>query len=166
MTEGGTETLTLGVIVGVDYGDRRIGIAVTDEFGSFAFPLTVIESRGIRRDAMAVAEIVRDRGAEEVVVGLPLNMDGTMGDRAVRTLEFCRTLAGLSPVPVRVHDERMTTQEAERVLISADLSRRRRRQVVDKTAAAIILQGYLDRVKSTGSRGREVEPDPASPPEE
>lgn len=163
-TENGTDTL--GVIVGVDYGDRRIGIAVTDELGAFAFPLAVIESKGIWRDAMAVAEIVRDRGAEEVVVGLPLNMDGTMGERAVRTMKFCRALAGLSPVPVRVHDERMTTQEAERVLISADLSRWKRRQVVDKAAAAIILQGYLERVKSTGIRGPEVEPDPESPPGE
>lgn len=162
--ESGMETL--GVIVGVDYGDRRIGIAVTDELGVGAFPLTVIESRGIRRDAAAVAAIVRDRGAGEVVVGLPLNMDGTMGERVAQTMRFCRTLAGLCPVPVRVHDERMTTQEAERVLISADLSRKRRRQVVDKAAAAIILQGYLEWVKSTGRRGRLVEPDPESPPEE
>ncbi len=138
------------VRIGLDLGEARIGVAVSDELGLVASPRTVIHSKGWPSDIVRVSELVSEVGAGEVVVGLPRNMNGTLGPAAERVEEFCRRLREVVPVPVVTWDERLSTAQASRVLIEADLSRRRRRDVVDKTAAAIILQAYLDRHASRG----------------
>ncbi len=138
------------VRIGLDVGEARIGVAVSDELGIVALPHTVILSRGWDSDIARVGQLVSEVGAGEIVVGLPRNMNGTLGPAANQVLEFCRRLGEAVPVQVVTWDERLSTAQASRVLIEADLSRRRRRDVIDKTAAAIILQAYLDNVSSRG----------------
>ena len=136
------------VRIGLDVGKARIGVAVSDELGLVASPRTVIHSKGWSSDIAHVGELVSEVGAGEIVVGLPVNMNGTLGPAAAEVEEFCRRLRECVSVPVVTWDERLSTAQASRVLIEADLSRRRRRDVVDKTAAAIILQAYLDNLAS------------------
>lgn len=132
------------VRIGLDLGESRIGVAVSDELGIVAMPHTVIESRGWEQDITHIGELAKKIGACEIVVGMPRNMDGSYGPSAQRVRDFCGRLQDAVDLPVVTWDERLSTVEASKVLIEADLSRRRRREVVDKTAAAIILQGYLD----------------------
>ncbi|HHY63019.1 MAG: Holliday junction resolvase RuvX [Bacillota bacterium] len=132
------------VRIGIDLGESRIGVAVSDELGIAAMPHTVIESRGWEQDIIRIGELAKKVGACEIVVGMPRNMDGSYGPAAQRVEDFCERLERAVKLPVVTWDERLSTVEASRLLIEADLSRRRRRQTVDKTAAAIILQGYLD----------------------
>jgi putative holliday junction resolvase len=133
-------------ILGVDYGRKRLGFAVGDSPGGIAFPLRVETVRGAHEAVAAVIEAVRQNDAAEVVLGLPVNMDGTHGPMAAEVEAFAETVRARLDVPVRLVDERMTSQAVDRVLIGkADLSRGRRKQVRDKLAAQQILQGYLDR---------------------
>ncbi len=132
-------------ILGLDPGDRRIGVAVSDELGLVAQGVAVVERTTAEADAEAIAALVERYGASEVVVGLPRNMDGSLGTRAEASLALAADLERRLGVPVRTWDERLTTRAAERALLEGDTSRRRRRRVVDKVAAALILQGYLDR---------------------
>lgn len=131
-------------ILGLDYGSRRLGFALSDPDGVVATPLRVVPCRS---DAHAVNEIVKvcaEMQASKLVVGLPLQMDGTKGIQAERVLAVVKALSERLGIPVVTWDERLTTRSAENVLIEADTSRRRRKEVVDKLAAAIMLQGYLD----------------------
>lgn len=133
--------------MGVDLGSRRIGLAVSDPSGTTAFPHAVIERAGRRRDDLqAVVEAARGLGAERIVVGLPLTLAGERGPAARRVLsevEELRRIAG-EDLPVDVHDERLSTVTAERVLVEAGERRAARRAVIDKVAAAVILQSWLD----------------------
>lgn len=131
--------------LGLDYGERRIGVALSDEMGWTASPLPPVERVGDRKDVARIRALVEAHEVVGVVVGLPLHLDGRPGERAERTLEFVARLRKSLAVPVETWDERLTTREAERRLIEADVSRARRRQVVDGLAASLILQGYLDR---------------------
>lgn len=133
------------VRVGIDLGDVRIGVAVSDEMGIVASPYSVITSAGWNRDIACISKIVSEVGAGEVVVGLPVNMDGTRGPRAQKAADFAdRLKQALVVVPVVLWDERLSTVQASKALLEADLSRRRRREVIDKAAASLILQNYLD----------------------
>jgi putative Holliday junction resolvase len=132
------------VRVGIDLGDVRIGVAVSDELGIVASPHSVITSAGWNRDVARISEIVDEVGAGEVIVGLPVNMDGTRGPRAQKATDFAQRLKEALDVPVLLWDERLSTAQANRALLEADLSRRRRREVVDKAAASLILQNYLE----------------------
>ena len=136
-------------VVGLDVGSKTIGVAVSDELGLAAHPRRTIERQGTKKDAETVARIVATEEADRVVVGLPLTLEGTMGPRAKRVMVFVDALAKRLDVPVETWDERFSTIAVERVLLDADLSRARRKEVVDKQAAAYILQGWLD------SRSRE-----------
>ena len=131
-------------IVALDIGDRRIGVAVSDELGVTAQGVTTIHRRSAEKDLAAIAELVATWRAESIVVGLPLTLEGTEGPRATSVRGFMRRLARVVSVPIRAWDERFSTVTAERVLLDADLSRARRKEVVDKTAAVVILQHYLD----------------------
>lgn len=131
-------------ILGLDYGDRRIGVAVSDAFGWTAQGLTVIERRREGSDLDRIAELVAEHGVEEVVVGLPKNMNGTIGPRGEICIAFAEELKEVLRVPVHLWDERLTTVSAHRTLIEADVSRKKRKGVVDKMAASLILQNYLD----------------------
>ncbi len=135
-------------ILGVDYGERRIGLAVSDELGLTAQGLEVYARRGRRADLSYLAEKVRALGVERIVIGLPLNMNGSRGPAAEAADRFGRELARATGREVVLVDERLTTAAASRDLARLDLSRARRRQVVDQAAAVLILQGYLDRLRA------------------
>ncbi|WP_369406109.1 Holliday junction resolvase RuvX [Alicyclobacillus kakegawensis] len=131
-------------VLGIDYGRARIGVAVSDPTGLFAQGLTVIPRRTDEAAAAEIARIAREQAAELIVVGLPRRMDGSLGERAAQCQAFAERVASAAGLPVDLYDERLTTVSAERTLIDADVGRARRRQVVDKLAAALMLQGWLD----------------------
>jgi putative Holliday junction resolvase len=130
-------------ILALDYGTKRIGVALSDELGWTAQPLETYRRRTLDADLAHIATLVREHEAGEVVVGLPIRTTGELGPEAAAVEEFRRRLQGLLSVPVVTWDERHTTQTAEALLIEADMSRAKRKQVVDRVAAAILLQSYL-----------------------
>ncbi len=132
-------------VLGLDVGSRRIGVALTDALGIAAHALRTIERHGDAKDSEVVAAIVAETGAVAVVVGWPLTAEGEEGPAARRMARFAERLrTRLGAVPVHLQDESYTTVEAERVLLQADLSRAKRRKVIDRLAAAHILQAWLD----------------------
>jgi putative Holliday junction resolvase len=131
-------------ILALDVGEKRIGLAVSDPLGLTAQGLGVLERRGPAADLARLVEVAREYRVQEIVVGLPRHMDGRPGKQVPQILELAGALGEALGAKVTPWDERLTTREAERVLIEADLSRRRRRRVVDQLAAVLILQGYLD----------------------
>lgn len=140
--------------VGLDLGERRIGVAVSDRGGTLASPWTVIERSGERgADHARVAALVAEVGAEQVVVGLPVSLQGTEGPAAKAAREEALALAQVVGVPVELADERLTTVTADRALRHGDQRRERsasrRRRVVDQVAAAVMLQSFLDRRRGT-----------------
>jgi len=153
---GGGEPRPPGVrALGLDLGSRRIGVAVSDLSGTVASPLTTVHrSRSRRHDHDAIARLVREEEAELVVVGLPLSLDGTHGPAARAAVIEADQLASVVRVPVEMYDERFTTVTAERGLSEAGLDAARRRQVVDKVAAAVMLQAWLDHRSATWRSGR------------
>lgn len=131
--------------LGVDLGSKRIGIAVSDRSGTIASPLTVLQRSGSsRRDHQAIAALIAEEEAELVVVGLPLNMNGTIGPAAKAAVTEADALATVVGVPVITFDERRTTVTADRALMEANIGARDRRKYVDKVAAAVMLQTWLD----------------------
>jgi putative Holliday junction resolvase len=130
----------------LDVGSKTIGLAMTDEAMIAAHPLAVLQRVGHSGDATAVAAIVREHGVTDVVVGMPFELSGKIGHRARRVQALVTALRAALPPEVQLHeqDERFTTAEAERVLIEADVSRRKRRGVIDQQAAALILRAWLD----------------------
>lgn len=143
----------MGRILGVDYGTRRVGFAVSDPAGELAFPHSMAECPTETAAAEAVRRAVGETGAVRVVIGLPLNMDGSRGPRADATEALAAGLRQHLAVPVDVWDERLTTVSAERVLVAAGVRRARRREVIDKLAAQIMLQHYLDARPAGGEGG-------------
>jgi putative Holliday junction resolvase len=131
--------------LGLDLGARRIGVAVSDRSGTIASPLTVIARAGSRHDDhRRIARVVEEEAAEVVVVGLPLSLDGTLGPAATAAQAEGEELRAVLAVPVELFDERLTTVSAERALVEARMRREARRRVVDKVAAAVMLQAWLD----------------------
>ncbi len=137
--------------IGLDVGDVRIGVAVSDLMGLTANPREtyVRKKDDIAADIAYFCEYAKKEDADAFILGLPKNMDGSEGPRAEVTRQFGDMLAAASGIPVIYQDERLTTVSAERVLLEADMRREKRKQVIDKVAAAIILQAYLDRVSRT-----------------
>lgn len=131
-------------ILGLDPGEKRIGVAVSDPLGITAQALQVITRTGLEKDIALIGDICRGYGVELIVMGLPRNMDGTEGEKAKAARRLAGKLQESLGVRVVLWDERLSTRAAEQTLLEADMSRRRRKQVVDKIAAAYILQGYLD----------------------
>jgi putative Holliday junction resolvase len=132
-------------VLGIDPGGTRIGLALTDPLGIVARPLEVLSSAGARADVARIVDLVREHAVERVVIGLPLLMTGEEGTGAAAARRLAgRLRARLPEVAVELWDERLTTVEAERTLIAADVGRRKRRRVVDGVAAVLILQSYLD----------------------
>ena len=135
-------------IVALDVGDKTIGVAASDDLGVTAQGVGTVWRKGDKHDFPALLERVKDREITRWIVGFPLNMDGTEGPRAQSCRAFARNLERLRPVNIAFWDERLSTSAVERFLIEdLDLNRKRRAQVVDRTAAAWILQGALDRVR-------------------
>ena len=137
---------------GLDLGEKTIGVAVSDLTRTVASPLALIRKRKFSEEAAELFALMAGRGAQAVVVGLPLNMDGSEGARCQSSRAFARNLLRLRPeLPIAFWDERLSTAAVERVLIGeADLSRGKRAAVIDRTAAAYILQGALERVRTAG----------------
>lgn len=133
-------------IVGLDLGDKTIGIAVSDLRRQVATPLLTIRRTKFTADAAALIALCAERRIGGLILGLPRNMDGSEGPRAQGTRAFARNLARLSPLPLAFWDERLSTVAAERALLEADTSRKRRNEVIDHVAAGYILQGALDRM--------------------
>jgi len=132
-------------IAALDVGEVRIGVAVSDELGITAQGVGVVHRVGGRRDLEAIADVLRPYAPDRLVVGLPLSMSGAEGPQAARVRAFANNVATHLGLPLEFWDERLTTVAAERTLLEADVSRRRRREVIDKVAATLILQGYLAR---------------------
>jgi putative holliday junction resolvase len=139
-------------VLALDVGSKTIGLAMTDEAMIAAHPLTVLHRVGDLGDARAVTAVVNEHGVTDVVIGMPFEMSGKLGHRARRVQAFIAALRAALPAVVQLHehDERFTTAEAQRVLIAADVSRARRREVIDQQAAALILQGGLDAHRPRG----------------
>ncbi|MFC5405206.1 Holliday junction resolvase RuvX [Cohnella soli] len=131
-------------IMGLDYGERRIGVAMSDLFGWTAQGLEVIDRKVVVDFMARISDLVRDYEVNEIVVGLPKNMNGTIGPSGENCIAFADNLMSTLDLPVRLWDERLTTVAAERTLLEADVSRNKRKQVIDKMASAILLQSYLD----------------------
>jgi len=132
-------------VMGIDLGKKRIGLALSDPLGLTAQPLLVMPRLGTAADLERLTALAREHQVQEIVIGLPRHMDGHVGPEAEEALDWAEELRLRLGVPVSTLDERLTTTQAERVLLAADLSRRRRRQVIDKLAAVLILQTFLDR---------------------
>jgi len=130
-------------IMGLDFGDKTIGVALSDLLGWTAQGLEVIRRESLERDLELLGKIIREYEVEEIVVGLPKNMNGTLGERAQKTMEFGEILKETFQLPVKFWDERLSTVEAERILLQGDVSRAKRKKVIDKMAASVILQSYL-----------------------
>jgi putative Holliday junction resolvase len=139
-------------VLGLDFGERRIGVAVSDPEGTFALPLTVVQRGSLSKDIAAIVRLVEQYQAEAVVLGMPFSLSGRVGPQAQLVETFQKTLAQHLAVPILAWDERLTTTEAERSLRAAGVKGKRIRQRVDATAAAIILQSYLEH------RGRASQP--------
>ena len=142
-------------LIGLDLGEKTIGVAVTDRFLSVATPLETVRRKKFGVDAARLQEIIAEREIGGLVLGLPRNMDGTEGPRCQSTRAFARNFERLAPMPITFWDERLSTVAAERALLEADTSRKRRAEVIDHVAAGYILQGLLDRLRVLRSEGAE-----------
>jgi putative Holliday junction resolvase len=135
-----------GALVGLDLGTKTIGVASSDPDRRVAAPVETIARKRFGLDAARILELAAERRAAGLVLGLPINMDGSEGPRAQATRAFARNLAQLTALPIALWDERLSTAAVERALIAADASRARRKAVIDAHAASYILQGALDRL--------------------
>lgn len=131
--------------LGIDFGDARIGLSISDPIGFFASGLETYHRKNLQADLQHILNLIKEKDVKTLVVGLPLNMDGTEGVRVEKTKEFCEELKKLSGVNIVYIDERLTTVQAEKMLIEQDVRREDRKKVIDKVAATIILQSYLDK---------------------
>lgn len=134
-------------IIGLDPGEKTVGVAVSDALLSSAGAVETVRRTRFAADAARILAIAEDRGATGIILGLPRNMDGSEGPRCQSVRAFARNLAKLTDLPIGFWDERLSTVAAERALLEADMTRKRRKEVIDAVAAAYILQGALDRLQ-------------------
>jgi putative Holliday junction resolvase len=146
MTEAAALLPARGALIGLDLGTKTIGVAVSDPDRRLAAPVETIARKRFSDDAARLFVLASERRAVGYVLGLPINMDGSEGPRAQATRAFARNLAKLTELPIALWDERLSTAAVERALIEADVSRDKRKAVIDQHAAAYILQGALDRL--------------------
>lgn len=151
----GADLPAIGQVIGLDLGTKTIGVAVSDPARMIASPLETIARKKFTLDAERLFAIMASRRCVGLVLGLPMNMDGTEGPRAQATRAFARNLSQRVEVPIGLWDERLSTAAVERLLISFDASRKRRAETVDKLAAAYILQGALDRLAALRRNSRD-----------
>ncbi|WP_170399983.1 Holliday junction resolvase RuvX [Ruegeria arenilitoris] len=142
-----TSLPTMTALMGLDLGEKTIGVAVSDRMRGVASPLETVRRKKFTLDSARLLEIIADREIGGIILGLPKNMDGTEGPRCQSTRAFARNLARLTEVSIGFWDERLSTVAAEKALLEADTTRKRRGQVIDHVAAGYILQGALDRLR-------------------
>lgn len=140
-------------LIGLDLGEKTIGVAVTDSFLSVATPLETVWRKKFTQDAARLSEIIADRKIGGLVLGLPRNMDGSEGPRCQSTRAFARNFDRFGDIPITFWDERLSTVAAEKALLEADTTRKRRAEVIDHVAAGYILQGVLDRLRVLRANG-------------
>lgn len=140
-----------GALLGLDFGEKTIGVAVCDPARKVATPVETIRRTRFTPDAERLAKLAEERGVVGLVLGMPLNMNGTEGPRAQSVRAFARNLVRVLPLPVAFWDERLSTAAMERELIALDMSRAKRAAKIDEMAAAFILQGAIDRIRGLGS---------------
>ena len=133
-------------LLGIDYGQRRIGVAASDETGTLALPLEQVDAEPLAGACERIAALASERGVERIVVGMPRNMDGTYGPAAESVRAFIAKLKKFVPMEIVPWDERLSTAQAERAMLEADYSRKRRRAQRDALAAQLILQNYMDAI--------------------
>lgn len=144
-------------LMGLDVGDKTIGVAVSDELGFGAHPVTVIRrTDSVRKDIGRVRELAEEHNVERIIVGVPIMLAGTTGVQAEKVLAFIEEMRKRIRTPIETWDERLTTSEVERMLIETGHRREKRREIIDKHAAAVILQSYMDRQKHA-ARSEEVQ---------
>jgi len=131
-------------ILALDHGTKRIGVAVSDEMKMIATPLEYIPADPFAGFLARLKEIIREKEVELIIIGMPRNMDGSYGPAALKVQEFVAVLKDAVTIPIKPLDERLTTVQAQKFLIQGNVRRDKRKEKVDKTAAAILLQGYLD----------------------
>ena len=146
ITEVAAALPPMQALIGLDLGEKTIGVAVSDSFLSVATPLETVRRKKFGLDAARLIEIITDRRIGGLVLGLPRNMDGSEGPRCQSTRAFARNFDRLLPLPITFWDERLSTVAAEKALLEADTTRKRRAEVIDHVAAGYILQGVLDRL--------------------
>jgi putative Holliday junction resolvase len=144
--------------MGLDVGDKRIGVAISDESALIASPRETLERTGNKKDIAHLLDLARREEVSEILVGMPWNLDGTAGPQADKVSRFVDALRASTEIPIAIWDERLSTVRAEEALIEADVSREKRRGVVDRVAAAIILQSYLDAKRGTQANREGVGP--------
>ncbi|KUP93489.1 Holliday junction resolvase RuvX [Tritonibacter horizontis] len=142
-----TALTPMRALIGLDFGEKTIGVAVSDRMAGVATPLETVRRKKFTLDAVRLQEIIDGRDIGAIVLGLPRNMDGSEGPRCQSTRAFARNLSRVISLPIGYWDERLSTVAAERALLEADTSRRRRAEVIDHVAASYILQGALDRLR-------------------
>ncbi|MGL4730836.1 MAG: Holliday junction resolvase RuvX [Clostridium sp.] len=133
-------------ILGLDVGDRTIGVAISDPLGFTAQGITTVKRKGLENDINEMIKICNEYEVEKIVSGLPKNMNGTVGEQGEKVKSFCEELKKHIDLPIIFWDERLTTVAAHKAMLEADLSRSKRKKLVDKIAATYILQGYLDSI--------------------
>ncbi len=138
--------------LGLDLGEKRIGVAISDPLAMTAQPLGIIERKNLSSDLQQIKQIIQRYAVKQVVIGFPKNLKGAIGLAAQKVMEFSNLIEKETGLPIVHWDERLTTAAAEKTLIFAQVSREKRKQVIDKLAAVYILQGYLDRQRSEGRR--------------
>ncbi|MDA3798274.1 MAG: Holliday junction resolvase RuvX [Kiritimatiellae bacterium] len=131
-------------LLGIDYGIRRLGIAISDPLGMLATPFRTVNTFSDEQSLQEICNLIEETKAEKLVIGLPLNMDGTEGPMVLKVREFIEKLKLKTDLPIEFSDERLSSSLVERTLIEADMSREKRKNVRDKLAAQVILQGYID----------------------
>jgi len=139
-------------IVGLDVGDKTIGVAICDPLRITAQGVTTIKRIGIKNDFKELGDIINSYGVTKIVVGLPKNMNNTVGPQGEKVLNFVEKLKNHFKLDIILEDERLTTMAAERILIDGDVRRKKRKKVIDKIAATYILQSYLDRINREGEK--------------
>lgn len=132
-------------VIGIDLGSKRIGIALSDSDLTVATPLDVVERSGnVEKDHIAILKITDEWEVQKIIVGLPVSLDGTLGPSAQSVMDEIKMLRGVTDIPIETHDERFTTVTAEQILLQQNVKRDKKKRVIDKVAAAIILQGWID----------------------
>ena len=132
-------------VLGIDYGERRVGVAISDPLGSIALGVCTLHVTGVKDAVAKVAEVCAEKEVGLIVVGLPLNMNGSESEMSGKVAKFIEKLKVAAELPIETIDERLSSALVERTLLDADMSRSKRKGVIDKMAAQVILQGYLDR---------------------
>jgi putative holliday junction resolvase len=131
-------------LLGIDYGVRRLGVAVSDPLGMIATPFRTVDTFSDEQSVEEICSIIQEINAEKIIIGLPLNMDNTEGPMVKKVREFIEKLKLKTDLPIEFSDERLSSSLVEKILIDADMSRSKRKNVRDKLAAQVILQGYID----------------------